>query len=85
MARYPDHPSGMLLASVADPICRYLRGRHDTIRCLVAMVTAAEAEDDEGMEGPSLRQELQKVRLKVVGWFGLSWRHPLLGGHGDGC
>ena len=61
----------MLLASVADPICRYLRGRHDTIRCLVAMVTAAEAEDDEGMEGPSLRQELQKVSGEFPGGEGI--------------
>ncbi|EFJ49123.1 hypothetical protein VOLCADRAFT_80889 [Volvox carteri f. nagariensis] len=48
-------PSGSLLHAVAQPIRDYLRGRSDTIKCLVSMVT----QDGGGPNGESLLEELQ--------------------------
>ncbi|GIL90433.1 hypothetical protein Vretifemale_18041, partial [Volvox reticuliferus] len=48
-------PSGCLLHAVAQPIREYLRGRSDTIKCLVSMVT----QDGGGPNGESLLEELQ--------------------------
>ncbi|GLI63751.1 hypothetical protein VaNZ11_006824, partial [Volvox africanus] len=48
-------PSGSLLHAVAQPIREYLRGRSDTIKCLVSMVT----QDGGGPNGESLLEELQ--------------------------
>lgn len=67
-------PSGAVLAAVGGPIAAYLRGRRDTIRCVVTMLTA----DEEGAGGepggpPSLLAELgnteaaAEVRCCVVG------------------
>ena len=50
-------PTGMLLEEVSDPIREYLRGRKDTIRCIVTALT-----DDAGgtVAGESLFDELQR-------------------------
>ncbi|CAK9234248.1 unnamed protein product [Sphagnum troendelagicum] len=41
-------PTGVVLEAVAEPIKEYLRGRKDTIRCIVTMLT-----DDTGVSGSS--------------------------------
>eukprot|EP00899_Mesostigma_viride_P018981 jgi/Mesvir1/27084/Mv20772-RA.1 len=38
-------PAGVLLEVVSGPVCEYLRGRKDTIRCIVTMLT------DDGSDG----------------------------------
>ncbi|MEW5301063.1 MAG: hypothetical protein WDW36_003946 [Sanguina aurantia] len=56
-------PSGALLSSVAEPIRQYLRGRSDTIHCLVSLVTR----DGGGEGGGSLLEELQAANNADAG------------------
>lgn len=49
-------PSGALLSAVSVPICQYLRGRHDAIRCIVSLLTQDSSEMNE-----SLLNELEVV------------------------
>ena len=49
-------PPGVLLYKVADPIRKYLRGRPDTIRCIVASLVG----DDES--GDSLVDENEPIQ-----------------------
>ncbi len=48
--------AGSLAAAITPPICAYLRGRPDTARCVVQLVTKG---DGEGQ--PSLLDEAQQV------------------------
>lgn len=48
-------PDGQLLHAIGDPICAYLRGRKDTIRCIVTMMTD-DTPSEDGL--PSLLEEL---------------------------
>ena len=58
-----------LLRPISEPICRYLRSRPDTIKCLVAMITQqdqdGEGDDREeaghGGAAGALMEELRKV------------------------
>ena len=72
----PDAPASgpggpPLLRPVSEPICRYLRSRPDTVKCLVAMVTFKD-QDGEGGDGDqggqgaagALMEELRKVSGK---------------------
>ncbi|EFN59544.1 hypothetical protein CHLNCDRAFT_19379, partial [Chlorella variabilis] len=47
-------PGGAILSAVGSPIAAYLRGRRDTIRCIVTMLTA----DEEDAAAQSLFAEL---------------------------
>lgn len=55
--------AGTLLAAIAPPIRAYLRGRPDTARCVVQLVTKG---DSEGQ--PSLLDEAQEVRALASAW-----------------
>lgn len=46
-------PGGAILAAVAAPVRAYLRGRRDTIRCIVTMLTA---DEDDGGEASLLAE-----------------------------
>ncbi|KAK9825161.1 hypothetical protein WJX81_008683 [Elliptochloris bilobata] len=52
-------PSGVLLEAVGDPIKAYLRGRRDTIRCIVASLTD-DAQSGGAGAGESLFDELAR-------------------------
>ena len=49
-------PPGVLLYKVADPIRKYLRGRPDTIRCIVASLVG------DGESGDSLVDENEPIQ-----------------------
>ncbi|KAJ9522865.1 hypothetical protein QJQ45_023651 [Haematococcus lacustris] len=53
-------PSGALLAAVSGPLRAYLRGRADTARCVVALVTA----EDGGEGGTCLLEEPPQVLMR---------------------
>ena len=65
-----------LLSPVSEPICAYLRSRPDTVKCLVAMITAGEGEEgsvggggaaaDGGEGARGLLEELRKVRRSFM-------------------
>lgn len=74
-------PGGAILGAVGGPIAAYLRGRRDTIRCVVTMLTA----DDEDEAGQSLLAELGSAEAAApeVGGVWSRWRwaaRPMLGG-----
>ncbi len=50
-------PSGAILGAVSGPIRAYLRGRRDTIRCIVTSLTA----DEEDAAAQSLLAELDNT------------------------
>ncbi|KAJ9523096.1 hypothetical protein QJQ45_023914, partial [Haematococcus lacustris] len=70
-------PSGALLSAVSGPLRAYLRGRADTARCVVALVTA----EDGGEGGTCLLEEPPQVLMRGgSGCWGLvvkpSWQLP---------
>jgi anaphase-promoting complex subunit 2 len=52
-------PSDRLLAVVTEPVRSYLRGRHDTVRCIITSLTNAEA-------GGDLYEELRRQDAKPL-------------------
>lgn len=52
-------PSGAILGAVSGPIRAYLRGRRDTIRCIVTSLTA----DEEDAAAQSLLAELDNTEV----------------------
>lgn len=71
-------PGGAILGAVGGPIAAYLRGRRDTIRCIVTMLTA----DEEEAAAHNLLAEGAAVEVCVCvkggraggGWAGLQGR-----------
>lgn len=54
-------PAGIFLESLGEPIRDYLRGRKDTIKCIVTMLTeSGETSNAPGSTGESLLEELNR-------------------------
>ncbi|CDY30292.1 BnaC04g32030D [Brassica napus] len=53
-------PAGVFLEAVAEPIRDYLRGRKDTIKCIITMLTDGSARNANGSPGDSLLEELMR-------------------------
>lgn len=56
-------PTGVVLEAVGEPIKEYLRGRKDTIRCIVTMLTddsSGGGSSAPGVAGESLFEELSR-------------------------
>ncbi|VFQ66479.1 unnamed protein product [Cuscuta campestris] len=55
-------PAGVFLEAVGEPIREYLRGRKDTIKCIVTMLTDGSGENPNGAgsSGDSLLEELNQ-------------------------
>ncbi|GFH24406.1 CULLIN_2 domain-containing protein [Haematococcus lacustris] len=75
------HRAGALLSAVSGPLRAYLRGRADTARCVVALVTA----EDGGEGGTCLLEEPPQVLMRGgSGCWGLvvkpSWQLPQVTG-----
>ncbi|KAK9750744.1 hypothetical protein RND81_02G218500 [Saponaria officinalis] len=52
-------PTGIFLEAVGEPICEYLKGRKDTIKCIVTMLTDGSGANS-GSAGDSLLEELNR-------------------------
>ncbi|KMT07021.1 hypothetical protein BVRB_6g153520 [Beta vulgaris subsp. vulgaris] len=53
-------PAGIFLEAVGEPIREYLRGRKDTIKCIVTMMTDGSSGNASGSAGDSLLEELNR-------------------------
>ncbi|CAN7016628.1 unnamed protein product [Brassica oleracea var. botrytis] len=53
-------PAGVFLEAVAEPIRDYLRGRKDTIKCIITMLTDGSGRNANGSPGDSLLEELMR-------------------------
>ncbi|WZZ53495.1 hypothetical protein YC2023_053602 [Brassica napus] len=53
-------PAGVFLEAVAEPIRDYLRGRKDTIKCIITMLTDRSGRNANGSPGDSLLEELMR-------------------------
>lgn len=55
-------PTGVFLETVAEPVRDYLRGRKDTIKCIVTMLTDGSGGNPSGprINGDSLLEELNR-------------------------
>ncbi|EPS70303.1 hypothetical protein M569_04456, partial [Genlisea aurea] len=53
-------PAGIFLEVVGEPIREYLKGRKDTIKCIVTMLTDGNSGDPNGNAGDSLLEELNR-------------------------
>lgn len=55
-------PTGVFLEAVGEPISEYLRGRKDTIKCIVTMLTDGTGgqSNGPGNSGDSLLEELNR-------------------------
>ncbi|KAH9626176.1 hypothetical protein KSS87_017700 [Heliosperma pusillum] len=55
-------PTGIFLEAVGEPICEYLKGRKDTIKCIVTMLTdgSGGGSANAGSAGDSLLEELNR-------------------------
>lgn len=86
-------PSGAILGAVSVPIRAYLRGRRDTIRCIVTSLTA----DEEDAAAQSLLAELDnteaaaevggagKGKAASAAWLEVLSRYLTCGATGVGC
>jgi anaphase-promoting complex subunit 2 len=54
-------PPGVLLHKIAEPIRKHLRGRPDTIRCIVGLLVEGEDLNDENEAGGLISEHLEGV------------------------